>query len=206
MAIVLEHPVLTSGQRSAQAKTRPGFGSRGKAVRSEFVRATGNEGEADLVLLPSARGSVVLAPEPERREGRPVRPGRGSRRTRVRQGVAGSGAHPLSATVRRQSEQASPPLRLTTRGKVIVGALTATVLAFSLWVAVSAFVGGEPGSTVTETVAVEVSAGDTAWDLASRLRPAVDPRMTVAQIEQINGLDSAGELRPGAVVQVPVGS
>lgn len=48
-----------------------------------------------------------------------------------------------------------------------------------------------------------VQPGDTLWSVARQLRPDADPRATILEIEQANGLvDSA--LRPGQRLVLPV--
>ncbi len=50
--------------------------------------------------------------------------------------------------------------------------------------------------------AVVVRDGDTLWSIALRARPGEDPRATVLEIQQRNGVD-AGSLVPGMTLQVP---
>jgi len=52
---------------------------------------------------------------------------------------------------------------------------------------------------------VVVQAGDTMWSIAQRVRPGVDPRATIAEIERSNASIDPGALVPGQSLAVPVG-
>lgn len=61
-----------------------------------------------------------------------------------------------------------------------------------------------PASMVADmTVAVVVGDGDSLWIIAQRLAPEADPRQTVQQIKDMNGLESS-LIHPGEVLQVPL--
>jgi Tfp pilus assembly protein FimV len=64
------------------------------------------------------------------------------------------------------------------------------------------------GSSVSPSpsaqVVVVVRPGDTLWSIARRVRPAADPRASVASIMDINAVD-AGSLTPGQALIVPLG-
>jgi Tfp pilus assembly protein FimV len=49
---------------------------------------------------------------------------------------------------------------------------------------------------------VVVRSGDTLWSIAQRVRPQDDPRVTVAAIEDANGID-ASSLQPGRALVIP---
>lgn len=91
--------------------------------------------------------------------------------------------------------------RLTRRGRVVVAfAWLLLIVAGAL-----AFVrpwDGSP-SAPTAVTTVEVRGGDTLWELATDAAPTADPRETVAAIMELNGLSSAGDIRPGDVLEVP---
>ncbi|WP_158564381.1 LysM peptidoglycan-binding domain-containing protein [Jiangella anatolica] len=93
--------------------------------------------------------------------------------------------------------------RLTRRGRVVVG------LAWLLLIVAGALAfvrpwDGSTGSAGTVTT-VEVRGGDTLWELATDVAPTADPRETVAAIMDLNGLSSAGDIRPGDVLEIPSG-
>jgi nucleoid-associated protein YgaU len=89
--------------------------------------------------------------------------------------------------------------RLTRRGKVVVAAI------WLIFVAAIVFMVSRPADlpVPAETVTVTVRAGDTLWGLADGLAPPGDPRVTVEQIIELNGLRSAGDIHPGDVLVVP---
>jgi nucleoid-associated protein YgaU len=55
-----------------------------------------------------------------------------------------------------------------------------------------------------ETRTVTIRSGDTLWNVAGGVAPDADPRVTVDQIMELNGLQSASDLQPGDVLMVPV--
>jgi len=93
-------------------------------------------------------------------------------------------------------------LRLTRRGRVVIGTLFAIpVLAFLMLLA-------SPGALAGDDVVendydyVTVLAGDTLWDIASLVEPAADPRDVVAEIMSLNRLTNA-VLTPGQQLAIP---
>jgi Tfp pilus assembly protein FimV len=89
------------------------------------------------------------------------------------------------------------PVRLTRRGYAVLGLLAATLVAGLLWLAhASAPVSPRaPGvSTVT------VHDGDTLWSIASRIAPQRDPRLVVAELEDVNHLSSPA-VEPGQILR-----
>jgi LysM repeat protein len=66
--------------------------------------------------------------------------------------------------------------------------------------------GGTGSQAATAPVAerVTVAPGETLWQIAERVRPAADPRATVARIRNMNGLASSSVLA-GRVLLVPAG-
>lgn len=60
------------------------------------------------------------------------------------------------------------------------------------------------GQTKDQYTTVEVSVGDTIWDIAKEhLTDQSDLRQTVYQIMTINNI-SAGDLQPGQILKIPV--
>ncbi|MDQ4007202.1 MAG: LysM peptidoglycan-binding domain-containing protein [Actinomycetota bacterium] len=111
-------------------------------------------------------------------------------------------ALPTPAAMRRR--QATSTLRLTRRGRLVVlGAFVLAALAVLVFALSGAATGtAERGAPVPVEV-VQVEAGDTLWDIASRAAPGEDPRDLIDEIEELNALD--GSLRVGAEIAVPVG-
>jgi Tfp pilus assembly protein FimV len=86
------------------------------------------------------------------------------------------------------------------RTVAIVGAALAAVLMSPL-AAAAVRPGDAPADpVVTRTVVVEP--GDTLWAIAQRARPDLDPRETIAWIQDANGVD-AGALQAGQSLVVP---
>ena len=63
--------------------------------------------------------------------------------------------------------------------------------------------GEAPTPPAQQTVVVRE--GDTLWSIARAVRPAADPRATIAEIEQMNISVDAGGLVPGQSLLVPAG-
>lgn len=101
-------------------------------------------------------------------------------------------------------------LHLTQRGRFIflgipvllaAVAVLAAVLFFATAALNNAQAAGEPAEGVA-AVQVTVSAGDTLWSVASDATTGGNVRQTMAQIAELNDLDTA-ELQPGDVLHVP---
>ena len=102
-----------------------------------------------------------------------------------------------------------PPLRLTRRGRIVlivVPLFLATLAALVAWAALTAPAEAAvappagPGATLTVTV----QPGDSLWTIAARRVPDQDPRVTISQIQDLNGL-SSGRVLPGEQILVPTG-
>jgi LysM domain-containing protein len=89
------------------------------------------------------------------------------------------------------------PFRLTRRGYAVVGLLAATLVAGLLWLA-HASVPASPRAP--DVGAVTVREGDTLWSIASRIAPQRDPRLVVAELEDVNHLSSP-MVAPGQILR-----
>ncbi|MCQ1987990.1 LysM peptidoglycan-binding domain-containing protein [Arthrobacter sp. zg-Y844] len=103
--------------------------------------------------------------------------------------------------------QASVPLRLTRRGRlVLVGAplmiVAAALLAFIGFFTAPAMASGDSPEQ-TRTIQVGVSAGDSLWSLATEFAPDRDPRTVVADIVELNNLADA-TVPAGSQIYIPV--
>jgi LysM domain len=105
------------------------------------------------------------------------------------------------------SPSARRPLRLTSRGRVVFGALaTAPLIAGLVFASVSAPVSagtvsvGTEGAAAFETVTVGV--GESLWSIAERVAPASDPREVIGELERFNGLEDSAVL-PGQTIAIP---
>lgn len=101
------------------------------------------------------------------------------------------------------------PVRLTRRGRVVVGALVATGLALVglLWLAVSGQAeasshvpGG--GSPERGMIRVIVRPGQTLWSIAVHADPSADPRVIIGQIVSDNELTGTS-IQVGQTLWVP---
>ncbi len=97
-----------------------------------------------------------------------------------------------------------PRLRITRRGRVVLGLLIAVPLAVG-----ALFAGfGAMGATATQTSStdhfsyVSVQPGESLWQLAETVAPNADPRDVVADIVKLNDLGS-GEIQPGQRIAIP---
>jgi hypothetical protein len=95
-------------------------------------------------------------------------------------------------------------LRLTKRGRNVFTALAATplvvialVMALNGEGATASFDGGD--STFTYTT---VASGQTLWQLAQEIAPAADPRDVIAEIMQLNRLESS-DVFAGQEIAIP---
>ncbi|HZC73391.1 MAG TPA: LysM peptidoglycan-binding domain-containing protein [Jatrophihabitans sp.] len=114
-----------------------------------------------------------------------------------------SGSQLASVTVLHAPSEirpASPTVRLTRRGVVV---LTIAVLALGaalIWLAkLSA---PDAGAARPAPHSVTVAPGDTLWSIATRVAPDVDPVAEVAALQRRNHLTDVG-LVPGQVLRVP---
>lgn len=191
MAILLDHSV-TASSRAPGSRSAPNLSLERPVERR--LETTLGAGTRSLLSPRVPRG-------PHSGRSIPAAPSR--RAPRLRRGPAGNGAHPLGVRGGRR-HLAVEPARLTHRGNVVVALLAAAAVACAAWVAVSGLTAAESGARVEATQHVRITAGDTAWGLAQRLRPSVDPRVTIAQMQEINGMDAAAPLVAGSVVEIPV--
>ena len=95
---------------------------------------------------------------------------------------------------------AQPRMRLTARGRFVVGLLVALpiVAASILWASPGATAGSEVGQGEYYTVL----SGESLWDIAQEIAPESDPRHVIDEIISINGL-SGTEVFPGDQILLP---
>jgi len=102
------------------------------------------------------------------------------------------------------------PIRLTRRGRIVVGTLIGigvAALAAAIWLAIAgqaqasgnAKAGRSAGGTVARVV---VQPGQTLWGIAAKVDPGADPRVIIPQIVDMNSLSSTA-LSVGQVLWVP---
>ena len=97
-------------------------------------------------------------------------------------------------------------LRITRRGRVVLGTLVTLVVLAAL--GVIAILGGT-GATASSAPAnvsfqhVTVQPGESLWDIAEGLDSSADPRDVIVAIEQLNDLPSS-EIAAGESLAIPV--
>ena len=103
---------------------------------------------------------------------------------------------------------ASPRLRLTRRGRIVLIGIPAMLLAVLLMSLTGLFNSPAKASDsaadvqVTPTVSVTVQPGQSLWAIAGAVAPDRDARDVVADIVQLNNL-AAGTVLPGQQLYVP---
>jgi len=108
---------------------------------------------------------------------------------------------PLAGTGRPALRPA--PLRLTRRGRVVLGALAAAPLVVGLVftsVTGPASAGSEAASVSFATVTV--GPGESLWSIAERIAPNEDPRDVIGELERFNGLEDSAVLA-GQTLSLP---
>ena len=110
---------------------------------------------------------------------------------------ATSRLYPVRAAAGSRARTGEVPLRLTRRGYALVGLLAASLVAGLVWLA-HASVPASPRAP--DVGAVTVRDGDTLWSIASRIAPQRDPRLVVAELEDVNHLSSP-MLAPGQILR-----
>jgi hypothetical protein len=106
------------------------------------------------------------------------------------------------AQIRRQE---SAPLRLTRRGRLVVGVFAVLLATVALSVIATAAAGraqasnhGRDGAGYQGMHQIVVQPGETLWTIASQAEPSADPRQVIAEIMTVNSMSStvvqAGEL------------
>jgi len=136
--------------------------------------------------------------------GRPPRAGQAGEVATVPRPDAGAAARTTRSAAQPQ------PIRLTRRGRIVIGALVAIAVAgvaALVWLAVAgrAQAAGHvrPGSpAVHSMLRVVVRPGDTLWSIAAKADPTADPRIVIQQIVDDNAL-SGTAISGGQVLWVP---
>lgn len=107
-------------------------------------------------------------------------------------------------SVRAQRPQSSrpAPVRLTRRGRVVLGVVTALTAVIALAATGPQADAADASSQGPATVSVVVQPGETVWSIAKSLDPSADPRGLVSRIRDLNGLTDAVVVA-GQVLAVP---
>ncbi len=100
----------------------------------------------------------------------------------------------------------APKLRLTRRGRIVIGALGVLLVGALLGVAA---VFGSTGAVASEAAGdaqfgyVVVQPGESLWGVATALDPSADPRDVIAEIVRLNQLGGS-EVQAGQPIAVPL--
>lgn len=119
------------------------------------------------------------------------------------------GPAPAGAVCHSSSRSTRPaPVRLTRRGRLALVGFP-IVLLVALVMILAASLTSQAKAAVdapvpTETVNVSLGQGETLWGLAGEFAPDRDPRDFVAEIVELNGLESS-VVQAGQSLAVPVG-
>lgn len=126
-----------------------------------------------------------------------------SRRTPAARGDGAGAVRPAQAPRPASIVRASGPVRLTRRGRLVTTLvlLAGFLTGGALVTGGLATAGTEPGSAATAE-RVTVAPGDTLWSIAEREAPGTDPRDTVAEILELNHLESSA-VQAGSVLLLP---
>lgn len=102
------------------------------------------------------------------------------------------------ATARRE------PLRLTRRGRILVGTLVALPIVVGAYFIGfgSSSAGADSVQSVTNFETVTVMPGDTLWSIAGDVAPDADPQSVVTAVAELNQLDSM-TVQPGQQLAIP---
>jgi LysM domain len=100
------------------------------------------------------------------------------------------------------------PLRLTRRGRIVVGFAAAVLATLALTIGSMALSGaqaanhGRAGAGYQGMRQIVVQPGQTLWSIASTAEPSADPRQVVAEIMSVNAL-TGSSLQAGELLWVP---
>ena len=97
---------------------------------------------------------------------------------------------PRPSTQTAHSQKAQAPLRLTRRGRIVVGALAVLIVSAFCLLAASSAQATNHGAARTGNAKVTVHAGQSLWSVAESADPNQDTRLVVQQIIELNGLTS----------------
>ena len=142
------------------------------------------------------RGEVLRFPV-ERTASRRAGPGRG----------AAIGMHPAGSALPPRRGQGPGRLRLTSRGRFVVGLLTGLLLL--TLVAAGVVIGSRSATAGRDSQPLPVTyrtvlAGETLWGIAGEVAPGADRRDVVAELVELNALPGA-RVSAGQRLAIPAG-
>lgn len=93
-------------------------------------------------------------------------------------------------------------VRLTRRGRLVI-VLAVLAIAFAVFTTLGSPAVSTDTAHHAAAVQVVVEPGQTLWDIAAEVAPTQDPRDVIAEIVQLNGLASSGDIRAGQPLDIP---
>ncbi|MDQ3629085.1 MAG: LysM domain-containing protein [Actinomycetota bacterium] len=95
-------------------------------------------------------------------------------------------------------------IRLTRRGRLVVFVTALGVAMLALVVIAGAVIATSQAGDPVPAQSIEVTSGDTLWDIAARANPGGNVGATVHEIAELNGLSQTGALQVGQLIAVPL--
>ena len=100
------------------------------------------------------------------------------------------------------------PVRLTARGRRVLGSFIVISVALAAYAFSALFAGIASASTTdlsfSETSRVVVEQGQTLWQIATEIDSSADPRAVIDVIEDLNAMGASDVIQAGQVLVVPV--
>jgi LysM domain len=190
-----------AGLRSGLPKLTEATGQRivlqGRLIRAGVARHDGAWTE------PLPAGGSAAAPEA------PARPERWRTRSVPGAVVPGRRRTPTVPTASSHGDLARTPVRLTRRGRVVVGVLAVLALTAAVLLITLAASGGAQATNHGQARGgyagmreIVVQPGQTLWSIATAAEPSVDPRIVVQEIMSANAMTST-TISVGQLLWVP---
>ena len=100
------------------------------------------------------------------------------------------------------------PVRLTARGRRVLGTLVIVAVAVVAYAFSALFAGMASAATTdlvySETSFVVVEQGQTLWQIATEIDSSADPRAVIDVIEDLNAMGASDVIQAGQVLVVPI--
>jgi hypothetical protein len=123
--------------------------------------------------------------------------------------AAGTCRMPVGLPARPQGDLTRSPVRLTRRGRVVVGVLAVLAVTVAILVITLVVSGGADATNHGQARAgyqgmreIVVQPGQTLWSIASATEPSVDPRVVVQEIMSANAMTGTS-ITAGQLLWVP---
>jgi nucleoid-associated protein YgaU len=112
--------------------------------------------------------------------------------------------HPTVAFSRTAAATRPAPMRLTRRGRILVGTLVALpIIVGAYFIGLgSSSAGADSVQSTVSFETVTVMPGDTLWSIAQSVAPNADAQAVIAAIEELNQLETL-TVQPGQKLAIP---